>query len=237
MMNLRLLLLIKQALQCAQLRSGERFREWAFLEKKIYTAQEQNRPDVVEKRTHTVEKVMPIVPAERTFFLDETGTQLNMTRPTAWGPKSERVQGIMPAQRGENISLIAAITLEGIVAETCFTGTLNGVRFSEWVQHDLVPHLQPGDVVVLDNASPHANGNALDAIEKAGAYIFFLPPYSPDMNPIEEAWSKVKAYLRGAEARTKSTLINAIKEALNTITHQDILGWFGHAGWTNTYTA
>ena len=115
-----------------------------------------------------------------------------------------------------------------------YEGTLTEERFYSWVQLHLAPLIRPRDVVILDNASMHVHTEALVLIESKGAFVFFLAPYSPDMNPIEEAWSKVKAHLRAQAARTKNVLRESIKTAIKSITHQDILGWFTHAGWTHT---
>ena len=203
---------------------------FASLEKKARTASERSRPDVVARRAYTRTKIMPVLPVERAFFIDETGADLSCERATAWGPIGARVVVKSPANRGKRLSVINALTLEGKEAVDLYEGTLTGERFYSWVQLHLAPLIRPRDVVIQDNASMHVHTEALALIESKGAFVFFLPPYSPDMNPIEEAWSKVKAHLRAQAARTKDVLREAIKTAIKSITRQDILGWFTHAG-------
>ena len=121
--------------------------------------------------------------------------------------------------------------LSGPVAPLVFDGPIDGEIYSAWVEQFLVPELRPGDVVVADNLSSHKNARAAELITAAGCRLLFLPPYSPDMNPIEEMWSKVKAYLRKAEARTLEALYEAVRVALSLVTPADCLGFFGHAGY------
>ena len=181
-------------------RALERIR---FSRKKARTASERSRPDVVARRAYARTKIMPVLPVERTFFIDETGADLSCERATAWGPIGARVVVKSPANGGKRLSVISALTLEGMEAVDLYEGTLTGERFYSWVQLHLAPLIRPRDVVILDNASMHVHTEALALIESKGAFVFFLPPYSPDMNPFEEAWSKVKAHLRAQAARTK----------------------------------
>jgi transposase len=125
----------------------------------------------------------------------------------------------------------AGIRLSGPVAPLVFDGAVNGEVYTAWVEQFLVPELRPGDVVVADNLSSHKNAKAMKLIEAAGCRVLFLPPYSPDLNPIEEMWSKVKAYLREVEARTLSTLYEAVAAALDLVTPSDCLGFFAHSGY------
>jgi len=115
-------------------------------------------------------------------------------------------------------------------------GATSGEVFREYVRQVLVPTLRPGDLVVLDNLSAHKDREAMQLIESVGAAIQFLPPYSPDLNPIEKMWSKIKEFLRAAKARTLDTLLDAIAAALKTITVQDTEGWFASCGYMNTHT-
>lgn len=108
--------------------------------------------------------------------------------------------------------------------------------FCEYVRHVLIPTLRPGDIVVLDNLSAHKDAEALDLIRAAGAKVWFLPPYSPDLNPIEKMWSKIKEFLRAAKARTFDTLLNAIAAALATVTPQDAEGWFQSCGYMTSHS-
>lgn len=168
---------------------------------------------------------------ERLFFVDETGSNITFSRPTAWGMRGERVVSQRPARKGANVTVIAALSLDGVVADHAFEGALKGESFEAWVGDHLVQHLSPGDIVFFDNLSVHKRASALAMIEAVGAEARFLPPYSPDMNPIELAWSKLKAHLRGAAARTVDALRDAIASAFEAITPDDAMAWFAHAGW------
>jgi transposase len=127
--------------------------------------------------------------------------------------------------------MISSIRLDGSTACMALEGTTDTESFRAYVQAVLVPTLQPGDIVVMDNLSPHKSDPTLALINQAGAEVLFLPAYSPDLNPIELMWSKVKSWLRGAEARTHAELIAAIGQALVRVTPQDALNWFAHCGY------
>lgn len=128
--------------------------------------------------------------------------------------------------------MIAAIRLDGRTAALAIEGATDAEVFRAYVREVLCPTLRPGDMVVMDNLSPHKNDTILALIEQAGATVAFLPAYSPDLNPIELMWSKVKQYLRGAEARTWEALVAAIAAALGTVTAQDAANWFAHCGYS-----
>ena len=123
--------------------------------------------------------------------------------------------------------------LAGLPSTACMAvdGATDADVFREYVRHVLLPSLRPGDIVVLDNLSPHKDKEAIEPIASAGAEIWFLPPYSPDLNPIEKMWSKIKEFLRSVKARTWEALLNAIAAALKTITSQDAVGWFQSCGY------
>lgn len=169
--------------------------------------------------------------AENFIFLDEVGANLNMTLAYGRGPSNERVYGDKPVAGGERISTVGAMSLNGIETAMCFEGTLNSVVFLYFIEHFLVPLLKPHHVVVMDNASPHKNAEVEELIKMTGASLVYLPPYSPDLNPIENAWSKLKQHLRKAKARTKEALYKAIAQGLDLITASDAKGWFRHAGY------
>ena len=164
-------------------------------------------------------------------FLDETSVNAGMTRLYGRALTNERVNDYVPDVRFERTSVIATLGLNGVDAPLMFKGTLNGDFFAGYVEHVLAPTLSPGEIVVLDNYSPHKTNGALDPIYEAGASVLFLPEYSPDLNPIELMWSKVKAILRKLKARTAETLLNAMNEALEAVTYEDIVGWFEHHGY------
>jgi len=130
------------------------------------------------------------------------------------------------------MTMIASIRFDGSTACMALDGATDTESFRAYVRHLLVPALRPDDVVVMDNLSPHKNDQTLDLIAQAGAQVLFLPAYSPDLNPIEKMWSKVKGLLRGAEARTADALVTAIGQALAKITPQDAFGWFTSCGYS-----
>ena len=164
-------------------------------------------------------------------FLDETSVNAGMTRLYGRAPTNERVNDYVPDVRFERTSIIATLSLSGVGAPMMFKGTLNGVFFAGYIEHVLAPTLLPGEIVVLDNYSAHKTDGALDPIYEAGATVLFLPEYSPDLNPIELMWSKVKAILRKLKARTAEALLDAMGQALDAVTYEDIVGWFEHQGY------
>jgi transposase len=164
-------------------------------------------------------------------FVDETGTNRALTPRYARAPRGERAHGRAPAQRGENLTLIAALGLAGIEAAMTVGGAADGAVCEAFVREVLGPRLAPGQIVIWDNVRPHQGERLRDLIAAAGCEVLFLPPYSPDFNPIEEAFSKVKTALRRAAARTTEALETAIGAALDAITPADAAGWFGHCGY------
>jgi transposase len=166
-------------------------------------------------------------------FVDECGTNTSMTRLRARAPKGERAYGKVPRNRGTNTTLIASMTLEeGMGASMAIEGATDAEVFEVYVEHFLRPSLSEGQVVVMDKLPAHRTQRVRQLIEERGAELRFLPSYSPDLNPIEEAFSKIKGFLRKAGARTKEALIEAIAEALSTVTPRDAQGWFRHCGYS-----
>lgn len=165
-------------------------------------------------------------------FVDESGFQLNLTPGYAYAPKGARAYGRVPKNRGENTSLLAAVSLdEGIYAAMTLTGAVDGAAFEVYVKQVLCPKLRAGQVVILDRLNVHKNQRVREAIEAKGCTLLFLPSYSPDLNPIELAFSKPKNHVRQVEARTREGLDDAIAAALRAITLRDVIGWFAHAGY------
>jgi transposase len=158
-----------------------------------------------------------------------------MTRARARSPKGLRAETVEPFNRGQNISTIAAMGLRGVCAPMSIEGAINTEVFDLYVEHMLVPVLQPGDIVLLDNVKFHYSERAISLIEAAGAEVLHIPAYSPDYNPIEECISKIKETLRSLKARTKRKLYNALAKAIEKITAQDILGWFKHCGYVFSF--
>ena len=153
-----------------------------------------------------------------------------MTRAYARAPAGVRAVDAVPKNWGDNITVTAALTLDGIVAPMMLYGAMNGRAFDAYVEQCLAPELRPGDVVVLDKLGAHKGARICELIEATGARLAFLPSYSPDFNPIEHAWSKLKASLRKAGARTARKLARALRVALLAITSSDAHGWFSHCG-------
>jgi transposase len=164
-------------------------------------------------------------------FLDESGINLGMTRLYGWGERHVRVEEYVPDARFERTSIISTLRLSGVNAPLSFRGVLNGEVFEYYVSQVLAPALGEGDVLVLDNLSSHKMKGVLDPVYKKGVSVVFLPQYSPDLNPIELMWSKLKAVLRKLKARTHEELQTALQQALNTITLIDIKNWFTHDGY------
>ena len=171
--------------------------------------------------------------ARRLVFVDESGFNTSMTRLYARAPRGKRAYGKVPRNRGKNTTLIAAITLEGAMgASMTVEGATDSEAFEAYVKHFLAPSLEEGQVVVLDGLGAHRTHRVRELIEARGADLVFLPSYSPDLNPIEEAFSKIKALLvRKEGARVREALVEAIGRALAAVTIEDAAGWFTHAGY------
>jgi transposase len=170
--------------------------------------------------------------ARRLVFVDESGFNTSMTRLRARAPKGKRAYGKVPRNRGKNTTLIAAITLQGGMGESMTVeGATDAEVFEAYVEHFLAPSLCEGQVVVLDGLGAHRTQKVRDLIEGRGTDLVFLPSYSPDMNPIEEALSKIKHLVRKEGARMREALVEAIARALAAVTPEDTAGWFAHAGY------
>jgi transposase len=170
----------------------------------------------------------------RWVWLDETGSHLGYTPTHARAPRGARAHASAPRNQGENRTVITALTSIGIGPTLRFDGAMSQAQFEGYVRHVLAPTLRPGQVVVADNLRAHHSPRAREAIEARGAHLWHLPAYSPDLNPIEHAFSKVKQALRRAEPRTDGDLRAATWAALASITSDDIIGWFAHCGYPTT---
>ena len=164
-------------------------------------------------------------------FLDETGAKTNMTRRYGWGPSNERIDASVPHGHWETTTLIQAIDCQGSRAAMITNGPTNSFVFEAYVDWLLAPALRPGDILVMDNLSSHKSPAVLEKLCATGAEVKFLPPYSPDLNPIERIFSKIKTYLRRTAARTERRLYNAIAKAIATITPDDCINCFTNAGY------
>jgi transposase len=167
-------------------------------------------------------------------FVDECGSNLALTPLYARAPKGERATDTLPRNRGKHTTLIASLSLEGLGASMILEGAANAAAFEAYVEHFLVPSLVKGQIVVLDTLRVHKTARVRQLLEDAGGELLFLPAYSPDFWPIEEMFSKVKAFLRRTKARTREALEEAIAQALLTITLEDAQGWFGHGGYLSS---
>jgi len=168
----------------------------------------------------------------RFLFLDESGAKTNMTRHYGRAARGERVRDRIPNGRWQTTTLIAAIGRNGPQAPWIIEGAMDGVAFAVWCKQVLAPTLEPGDIVIMDNLSVHKNAQARAAIQAAGAEVWDLPPYSPDLNPIEKMWSKVKAILRKEKARDYQALCSAVATAFEKITRDDTTNWFASCGYS-----
>ena len=169
--------------------------------------------------------------ARRLVFIDESGFDISMTRLRARAPRGERAYGKVPRNRGKNQTLIASVTLEGgMGAALAIKGATDAELFEAYVEEFLAPTLEAGQVV-LDGLGAHRTERGRELIEATGAELLFLASYSPDLNPIEEAFSKIKSIVRKAGARTREALDEAISEAMSAITLEDVAGWFSHCGY------
>lgn len=168
-------------------------------------------------------------------FIDESGAKTNMVRLYGRAKKGQRCYDDAPHGHWCTTTMISSIRLDGTTACMTLDGATTSEAYREYVRQILAPELQTGDIVIFDNLRAHHDSQALDLIHAAGAMTLPLPAYSPDLNPIEKMWSKIKAFLRKAKARTQEALEKAIKEALEAVTPQDAHGWFGSCGYTNSH--
>jgi transposase len=198
--------------------------------KKVTHATERDRPDVQAKR-RTWMRQRRKWNAKKLVFVDETGVSTQLQRTSGRAPRGVRVTGAVPENHYHASTLAGAMRWNGQTTGLVYDGGTDVATLLTFVERQLAPLLKKGDVVIWDNLQAHKSPVVRDAIERCGATIRMLPPYSPDWNPIEKLWSKAKAFLRGAAARTKETLLDALKQALDTIRPQDIQHWFEHCGY------
>jgi transposase len=163
--------------------------------------------------------------------VDEMGTNTSLSPQYAYSPKGRRAYAQVPRNRGANTTLLASMSLEGMGPCLAVEGATTARVFEAYVEQVLAPTLRCGQIVVVDNLSAHKGGRARELIEERGCELLYLPPYSPDFNPIEEAFSKIKGALRKAQARTRQALIEALGAAISTVTARDARGFFEHSGY------
>jgi transposase len=165
------------------------------------------------------------------LFIDEMGANTSLHSLYAWSKRGERACCSAPRNRGKNTTLLASMTLEGMGPSLAVTGSVNTTVFEAYLKQVLLPHLRPGGILVMDNLSAHKSERVRELIEAAGCEVLYLPPYSPDFNPIEEAFSKIKNLLRTVQARSREALVEAMGKALDAITARDVRGFFEHCGY------
>jgi transposase len=176
-----------------------------------------------------LEKLRPL--AAHLKFIDESGAHLGLTRLYGRAAPGERVSEATPGYSGKHYTVLAALSLTEVSATSVLEGGMTGAAFDAYVEHVLAPSLRRGDIVLIDNLNVHKSEVAQRLLAARGARLEFLPPYSPDLNPIEQCWSKVKTVLRKVKARTFDELIEALCIAFASITVQDMQAWFAHCGY------
>jgi len=164
-------------------------------------------------------------------FLDECGVNLGLTRLYGRAAPGERVVEATPGISGIHYTVVAALGVKGVQAPLLFEGAMTTLTFETYIEDLLAPTLRRGDILLLDNLSAHKGGAAHATLAARGVQVIFLPPYSPDLNPIEKCWAKVKEALRAAKARTWEDLVAALREALLSVSGSDVLAWFAHCGY------
>jgi transposase len=200
------------------------------VEKKQTRAAERDRPDVAAARAEWRARQAGLDPA-KLVFIDETWVTTNMARRYGWGPTAERVVGAVPHGHWKTTTFVAALRADGLSAPTAIDGAITGELFRAYVEQVLAPTLRRGDVVVMDNLQCHKVAGVAEAVRRAKARVVYLPAYSPDLNPIEQAFSKLKAELRRREERTVDRLWDALGQSLDWFTPAECGNYFRHAGY------
>ncbi len=196
-------------------------------------ASERDRPDVARRRAQWVKYRSRIAP-ERLVFIDETWTKTNMAPLRGWAPRGQRLVAKIPHGKWKTLTFLAALRHDRIDAPWLLDGPINGECFRAYVEKVLIPTLKPGDIVIADNLGSHKGKAVRQAIRDAGARLLFLPKYSPDLNPIEQTFSKLKHLLRKAAARTPDDVCLAIGKLLSSYTPQECKNYFLNAGYGQT---
>lgn len=188
------------------------------------------RPDVIAKRKVFLRAIAK-VPVKKLVFLDEAGLNCSMTRSHAWVRRGTEFEERVPMNWGKNLTLIGAIRITGWVTLSTMFATSNRERFVRWVRARLLPKLRRGDVIVLDNATAHHDPRVVPECAARGVRVVYLPPYSPDLNPIEPGWALQKQHVRKYAPRDPHTLRRVARRARYRVTRRHCRNWFGHAGY------
>ena len=203
---------------------------WVTAIKKTAHAAEQERADVAAKRRQWRNRQYWLKP-ERLVFIDETGARTNMARLRGRSLKGQRLPAAIPWGHWKTTTFVAGLRTTGVTAPMVLDGAMNGAAFKAYVEQILTPSLATGDIVVMDNLPSHKVAGVREAIRATGAFLLYLPPYSPDLNPIELAFSKLKALLRKAAARSIDDLWRVIADLIDEISPQECINFFRHAGY------
>lgn len=187
---------------------------------------------MIRRREQWAEEA-PLMDAGKLWFLDECGVNIDMARRYGRSIGKARVADHVPLGTPKSVTVLSSLKADGTAVSISFEGAVNGGRFLSYIEECLVPDLKEGDIVVMDNLPAHKVGGVADAVLGAGAKLLYLPPYSPDLNPIEHAWSKFKAVLRKRRPRTVEDLALAVPTALGLITACDCRGWFSNCGYSS----
>jgi transposase len=214
-------------------RSGAPCIEPASASKKTLFATEQDRPDVARRRARWKAYQGRLDPA-RLVFIDETWAKTNMTRLRGWAPRGNRLLAKVPHGHWRTLTFLAALRCDRIDAPCVIDGPINGDSFRAYVEQLLLPTLRPGDIVIVDNLGSHKAKAIRRALRAVGAKLFFLPPYSPDLNPIEQLIAQLKALLRKAAARTKEALWATTGQLLDLILPSECRNYLANSGYEPT---
>ena len=203
--------------------------------KKTLFALEQARRDIARRRQRW-RSWQPFLDPTRLVFIDETWIKTNMAPLRGWGPRGERLVGFAPHGHWRTMTFVAALRRDRLTAPCVFDGPINGASFRAYVEQQLVPTLIPGDIVVMDNLGSHKSRAVRDAIQAAGARLRFLPPYSPDLNPIEQAFAKIKHWMRMAQKRDMEEAWRHVGHIVGTFTQDECANYFRNAGYASVKT-
>ena len=197
-------------------------------------ASEVDRPDVQTLRTNWPHLIAEI-PIRSLVFLDESSASTSLARLYGRSPVGQRLRDSAPAGHWLTVTMLSAIRIDGPVAPLLVDGPIDGAMFTAWLEQSLLRELRPGDVIIMDNLSSHKVSGVSAALRSAGYGLLYLPPYSHDLNPIENMWAKIKSILRGLKARTFNELMNTVKTAFGRITQKDCAGFFKHCGYRSNF--
>ena len=195
-------------------------------------ASEQSRPDVKMRREQWHSSLLD-VPVNHLVFLDESSTSTSLAKLYGRCGVGERLSGSSPYGHWITVSMLCAVRLDGPISPLLVDGPVDGAMFTAWIEQSLLRELRPGDVVIMDNLNTHRVAGVSKLLNAAGHSFLYLPPYSPDFNPIENMWSKVKSILRKLAARTFGELLEAMKAAILSVTEDDCKGFFRHCGYSS----